>query len=1096
MDHLPKAATAFAHIRVPFVDEITFDGGDFVSFPYRAGFNNDFATRSVSDIASLAQGWLYFGTLQVFLGVDFDRNEFRASHPEGDHVSSRPLRQLLTSWLLIKVIPILGPEVVAKTSLSSALELYQSKKPMMEFLETVLKEADALEIQPQASSDPLPAILLSVRVLVVTLSGVLEETIGQNNFNLLGHYQYPYKPGAIEKLRFVDGPSNMPKAASANFLSNEIIANGWCPFIACKVLSSYNYVVAYYISRLRPHNPTHHDLCSENECIAYNVDMSRYRSKHASPDCNCSHVALDAEQVRSIIREGGVPIVSIRFDEQEPKLDVIKMTNKTPYIAFSHVWSDGLGNPAANSLPRCQIIKLAKYIKELKPPKIAPQQGVVNIGSLRMDFRRMTRTLETSHFWLDTLCIPVGEQYFDLKMKAINQMAAIYAGASQVLILDSNMEQLSLDGPGVEACEILARMCVSPWMGRSWTFQEAAISTIRQVRCSERAFVPNSVSFGYPNYLTKMFDADSIREWIVPFFYMVLVPFRAFRRAKDNDMSTLRRQWTTMSTDIQIPLVALISRPLNDKLVREFLGVKLIGPDFEDMDALESLYQRFVSCWNTLSSRATTKKDDLHIIFANLLEFNAATIIKLATPAERMATLLLSLPYIPLSLYFCNDGIRDRPGEVHYNRWVPIYPSGGLLDLEPRVHMSKNGLWLSCATDNQEEADDEPSKESPTTYARPIVILLESRWLDLDCQQIIPDKALPLKYNVKLHRQEGDKLITDFEKGGAALLVFTKELIQPGLSAGITLSPKPIQGALFQILNVIKSPSGCEAEKGEVKEPGREYREYRVVFDCPVSASLDTGYTENISSFDLGGDSNSNATLLPEPWRLNICHDAPKHVALPLPRRPVVPSWAFLFSVASFMLWFCWVSGLISMFVLIAICAKYSSTFSPFTITVVAVYFSAEIVPWLFIQPLFPIIVPYISDICGIVSSALYAVSRIASNNSLRPLEVAFVTLGMLIGVSELCIRAANKWYLGRKLYDAWLDTFSEDWSPEKETWWTRIVRVAGAERYDNTVMPKGTVISSWERVNASNEEINFPAMGGNTGVLGIAAPDHFASHI
>lgn len=881
MDHLPEAATAFAHIRVPFVDEITFDGGDFASFPHRVGFTSDFATRSVSDIASLAQGWLYFGTLQVFLGVDFDRSEFRASHPEGDHVSSRPLRQLLTSWLLTKVIPILGPEVVAKTSSSSALELYQSKKSMMEFLETVLKEADALEVQPQATNDPLPTILLSVRVLVATLSGVLEETISQSNLSLLEH---SYKPGAIEKLRFMEGPSQTAKAATANFLSNEMISNGWCPFMACKVLSSYNYVVAYYISRLRPYNTTNHDLCSENGCVAYNVDMSRYRSKHVSPDCDCFHVAPDAERVRSIIREGGIPIVSITFDGKEPKLDVIKMTNKTPYITFSHVWSDGLGNPASNSLPRCQIIKLAKYIKELEPPKLAPQQGVVNMGYLRMDFRRMTRTLDTSHFWLDTLCIPVGEQYFDLKMKAINQMAAIYAGASQVLILDSNMEQLSLNGPGVEACEILARMCVAPWMGRSWTFQEAAISTIRQVRCSERAFIPNSVSFGYPTYFTEIFDGDSLRAWIVPFLSTILVVLRMFR-TNDDDPDTLRRQVTTMSTDIQMPLVALISRPLNDKLVHEFLGVKLIGLDFDDMNALESLYQRFVTCWNTLSSRATTKKDDLHIIFANLLEFNATTIIKLATPADRMATLLLSLPNFPLSLFFCNDGIRDRPGEVHYNRWVPLYPSGGLLDLEPRVHMSKNGLWLSSPTDTSEEADDDPSEDGPPKV-KPVVILLESRWLDMVCQQIIPDKALPLKYNVRLHRQEGDKLITDFEKDGVALLVFTEELIQPGLSAGRKLSPKPIQGALFQILNVIESPSGSEVEKGEVKEPGREYR---VVFDCPVSAFLDTGYPGDLSSFGLEWGANSNATLLPEPWRLNICHSN----CFPFGRMPHLPPAQF-----------------------------------------------------------------------------------------------------------------------------------------------------------------------------------------------------------
>ena len=46
------------------------------------------------------------------------------------------------------------------------------------------------------------------------------------------------------------------------------------------------------------------------------------------------------------------------------------------------------------------------------------------------------------YFWLDTLCIATDKC---LKQKAIHNIPAVYSGAYQVLVLDSEMEEVRLE---------------------------------------------------------------------------------------------------------------------------------------------------------------------------------------------------------------------------------------------------------------------------------------------------------------------------------------------------------------------------------------------------------------------------------------------------------------------------------------------------------------------------------------------------------------------------------------------------------------------------------------------------------------------------
>ena len=75
--------------------------------------------------------------------------------------------------------------------------------------------------------------------------------------------------------------------------------------------------------------------------------------------------------------------------------------------------------------------------------------------------------------WLDTLCVPVGEQYFEHRGMAINQMRRVYEDAEFVLVLDSSL--LSISGTHEVTCQL--ELLMSDWMQRLWTLQKGALPT-------------------------------------------------------------------------------------------------------------------------------------------------------------------------------------------------------------------------------------------------------------------------------------------------------------------------------------------------------------------------------------------------------------------------------------------------------------------------------------------------------------------------------------------------------------------------------------------------------------------------------------------
>lgn len=865
MDYLPHPKVALDHVKVPLLQRLEFDGLEFWSFPARCGFTDDYNACSPDSLASLLQAWLYFGVLEIFLKRRIDQSTFKEQTPAGAFVSARGLRKLLDEWLAVTIMPVLGLEQAAKTSEESIEELRSQCLASQEFLENVFKHAHKLEALPQSRTGPLPEIFLSIKILVTSLSGVWRELMTPGVANRVEYQRENLSP--VERLCPLTATPDQTIFPSVQIILDDMASHHWCPSAARKICRTFNYALAYYISRIPGRCQPSHDNCSEDTCVAYNVDMKKYATRHTSQDCTCSHVSVDEARVQSIIADGGVPLVALRKTKSgHCELAVTKLTHHTNYVAFSHVWSDGLGNPSSNSLPLCQLQLLTYYYEHLETPGVSSRRGIVNWGVPRFDFRRMTRDLKTRWFWLDTLCIPVGEQHQDLKHKAINQMAAIYAGASQVLVLDSRMQGRQINEPGLEACELLARTYAMPWMGRSWTFQEGAIATMRQIQCSGQSFDPGDVAFGPGNVWLKLVKTGNIGAKAVVFVKMLMLAARvSYHR------SSFEHAVTIISPDIDVALVALLSRPLKDAILEQFNVLYTLRSG----DPLTS-YERFVLCWNALRERTTTKKEDIHLIIANLIGFNPSVVANLQNPADRMVVQLMSLPYVPLSIFFDPTIPRAHVEEqTSNNRWVPLYPKGGNLELEPTVDVLETGLRLkSSSLDNSDPVS--PEHKSPSVFT-----LYESGSLQGPSSQVITlrSKKTALDYELALHREDG---ITHSapSPGSTACLVFESNTLESGSNLAIDPSSdsitNPIRGALFWVLGHGSTSSSTMSSEKTLTSPqvwpsGNSF--LRVTFDCTVTAKLvPSARSEEEKEPTRSTDEASMpcAELLEAPWCLDI----------------------------------------------------------------------------------------------------------------------------------------------------------------------------------------------------------------------------------
>lgn len=137
-----------------------------------------------------------------------------------------------------------------------------------------------------------------------------------------------------------------------------------------------------------------HTACTERKCNANQVDDSNYTIRHFREGCTCEFVDVGniydgttpdppkpkflsfgkpAMRVPAVTFAGGVLRVVLVEPRKRAaaKIKGVKSDSQSDFVAFSHVWAQGRGNPKANSLPQCQLAQLQVCQNIINPRELS-----------------------------------------------------------------------------------------------------------------------------------------------------------------------------------------------------------------------------------------------------------------------------------------------------------------------------------------------------------------------------------------------------------------------------------------------------------------------------------------------------------------------------------------------------------------------------------------------------------------------------------------------------------------------------------------------------------------------------------------------------
>lgn len=226
--------------------------------------------------------------------------------------------------------------------------------------------------------------------------------------------------------------------------------NGWCPFTLGFLMDEGTISGVDYALRQKSTAPENHETCSFSVCNANKVDPENYTAKHVDGCLGCVLVRPPCEGVKDMILNDQIPVLAMEQSclNFSSCLSLWSADDKS-YVAFSHVWADGLGSVAEKGLPQCQVSRLAALAAELVPG---------------------------GYFWIDSLCVPEDRAP---RKKAIQMMGMTYMKAAKVLVLDASIQKCSSEEPQEQK---LLYVLASGWMRRLWTLQEGILATELVVR--------------------------------------------------------------------------------------------------------------------------------------------------------------------------------------------------------------------------------------------------------------------------------------------------------------------------------------------------------------------------------------------------------------------------------------------------------------------------------------------------------------------------------------------------------------------------------------------------------------------------------------
>ncbi|KAK2616388.1 hypothetical protein QQS21_000629 [Conoideocrella luteorostrata] len=438
----------------------------YYGFPERKGWRNatsndgiDFQSHPQEDVDEFLQSWLYVGLLSewtTILGLSLAIEHFiKSDLPPSNKrwITTKHLPRYFKAWL---------ERETYLSELYGEIEYKQIKQLRIDRLRQLLQSVhawtDALSRRNLDLGKPTQILTAED-----SSSACAQRRLLSSDF-ATAVYALRFSIAAVAKQMWrLAFPVIDPGFSGREVFCARLLNHGWCPhdvrYLGTTVsMDACYYVCSYYPARaLRDHG-----ACDETHCKAdiYN-DSEGYHFRHTNEieDCDCALQGPKLEDILMGFRANdGFPLIMLKnLGEAHWEMEVVPFDPAEPvdYVAFSHVWADGLGNPTDNALPTCQYPHL---------------QQMANAAVTRAQDNNHS---EPTPFWIDSLCIPVGEAFVEYRKLAIQRMRSTYQRAKSVLVLDKEILSGSKDARPMER---VVRVVLSTWMRRLWTFQEGFLA--------------------------------------------------------------------------------------------------------------------------------------------------------------------------------------------------------------------------------------------------------------------------------------------------------------------------------------------------------------------------------------------------------------------------------------------------------------------------------------------------------------------------------------------------------------------------------------------------------------------------------------------
>ena len=363
-------------IKIPYIcnDRYTYDGGDFHTYPQRCGFDierikeSDFNGKDIVEVVPFLQAWLSFGILRdVFLvsGIQIVEEDFITQGKSTGQatVSTVTLNDRTWDWIVAESDAVKSSKLARLDHVDETLGLAEQVLEAMVLEERHGGKRSFYTDRARNCIDnfrPGELIIMSTAILGEALSKAKHFVFGDNVWD----------------------EGNQLRWDANGVLMDSLVLAGWCPGELSALITTYDSesrVSNLYYLCFQPRDKygKDHSQCSQNHCLANQVDEREYTTRHTDVCRGCEFLTVEREDALSMsssLHSGGIPLISVAI-ASEDKTAKVQLhhschsgsqsrwvraiaskykeysRSNAPYIAFSHVWSDGLGNPISNSLP-------------------------------------------------------------------------------------------------------------------------------------------------------------------------------------------------------------------------------------------------------------------------------------------------------------------------------------------------------------------------------------------------------------------------------------------------------------------------------------------------------------------------------------------------------------------------------------------------------------------------------------------------------------------------------------------------------------------------------------------------------------------------